>query len=157
MLSTGASFAVKGVVVDGAVEGVEGDGDAVEGEGEPAGTDEVELPRVLKLEACSEASGFPAASRAPIRTRAVYEVPCPMAAEGRKVIVLAFQEKLPGTAALSLARRSEKAAEAEALSIGSLKLTVTALVVATPVAPSAGLIEATLGASMSSPAQSRKP
>ncbi len=157
MLSTGASFAVKDVVVDGAVEGVEGDGDAVEGEGEPAGTEEVELLRVLKVEAFSKASWFPAASRAPVPTRAVYEVPCAMAAEGWKVIVLPLQEKLPKTAAASLVRRSEKAASAEALSIGSLKLKLTALVVATAVAPSAGLIEATLGASVSSPAQSRKP
>ena len=91
---------------------------------------------------------LPAVSRAP-DTVAVYVVAAASAADGVKVTVwlAASYAVLPDTEVLPAARVTTGVAACT----GSLKVAVTVVVVATPVAPAAGLRDVTVGGVVSPP------
>jgi hypothetical protein len=98
----------------------------------------------VKLHVWLAVRGFPAASFAPVVTVAVYVVEWRRGDPGVKVAVLDPRETEPGTGVVPRVRWKVEAVSV-ATSMASLNVAVMAALVATPAAPSTGLVAATVG------------
>jgi hypothetical protein len=105
---------------------------------------------VVKVHTRLAASAFPATSVMAVVSVAVYVVPLARGADGVNVAIVpaGFRDTVPVTPPLKVNEAVVTVAEA----IGSLNVAETAVLSATPVALSAGLVELTVGGVVSAPA-----
>ena len=106
---------------------------------------------VVKVQVCAIASGFPAKSLAAVVIVAVNKTPVANALVGVNVAVAPISEyvTVPGTGVIPGPVRLKVNPVMVAESIGSLKVAVTFWLVATVGARSAGIVEMTVGATVS--------